>query len=82
VEFLSVAEHTNNSWRDMVRHKTRWLLVKLDFREDIKNKNKTIETEFPSKKEISFYIRQNVSSCFGIAADGAALDTQGGSGGL
>lgn len=60
----------------MVRHKSRWLLVNLDFQEHVKSKNKTNATDFPSKKEISFYIRQNISSCFGIAANGAASDTQ------
>ena len=77
----------------MVRQKNRWLLVKLDFQEDfdfilaketkMKKRNDhniataSSSTDFPSKKEILFYIRQNITSCFGIAADGAALDTQG-----
>ncbi|CAJ1945884.1 unnamed protein product [Cylindrotheca closterium] len=56
----------------MVRHKARWILVQVDFSKQHDNKN----TSFPSKKEFALMIRQSISSCFGVAADGAAMETQ------
>jgi hypothetical protein len=54
----------------MVRHKARWLLVQFEFEKNSKD-------SFPSKKEVSLMIRQSISSCFGLSADGAAMETQG-----
>jgi hypothetical protein len=55
----------------MVRHKARWLLVHFDFQEPLN------VSDFPSKKDFALMIRQSISSCFGIAADGASMETQG-----
>lgn len=54
----------------MVRHKARWLLVQLNFDEKVE------DVVFPSKKEIAALIRQSMSSCFGLVADGATADVQ------
>jgi hypothetical protein len=58
----------------MVRHKARWILVQVDFNKQQYNKK---TSSFPSKKEFALMIRQSISSCFGVAADGAAMETQG-----
>mmetsp|Transcript_33201 Transcript_33201/g.80271 ORF Transcript_33201/g.80271 Transcript_33201/m.80271 type:complete len:182 (+) Transcript_33201:1119-1664(+) len=55
----------------MVRHKARWLLVQVDF-----DKKHNKKASFPSKKEFALMIRQSISSSFGLAADGAAMETQ------
>lgn len=55
----------------MVRHKARWLLVQVDF------DKKQNSSSFPSKKDFALMIRSSISSCFGLAADGAAMETQG-----
>ena len=54
----------------MVRHKARWLLVQLKFDEKVE------DVVFPSKKEIAALIRQSMSSCFGLVADGVTADVQ------
>jgi RNase P/RNase MRP subunit POP5 len=61
----------------MVRHKTRWLLVKVDFEVDVRKRNSKPIDYFPSKKEVAQSIRESILSCFGTAAEGAAFDTQG-----
>jgi hypothetical protein len=72
----------------MVRHKTRWLLVRIDFADDLQglgiikwdsdSKKKGEPTdEYPSKKDLAKVIRNSVVACSGVAASGAALDTQG-----
>jgi hypothetical protein len=72
----------------MVRHKQRWLLVRIDFEADLKGlvsdkldtatkkKGETTD-DYPSKKELAKVIRNSVVACSGVAASGAALDTQG-----
>lgn len=70
----------------MVRHKVRWLLVQIDFEKKLEEKKNEYYDEnddddasillFPSKKEISAMIRQSMSSCFGLVADGAANEVQ------
>ena len=74
----------------MVRHKVRWLLVQFDFEKKLEEKENYYDDEdsdsdavatrsilsFPSKKEISAMIRQSMSSCFGLVADGAANEVQ------
>jgi len=59
----------------MVRHKARWLLVQVDFDQKHTDGNKKTSS-FPSKKEFALMIRHSISSCFGVAADGAAMETQ------
>jgi hypothetical protein len=72
----------------MVRHKTRWLLVRIDFADDLQglgsvkwdsdSKRKGEPTDdYPSKKDLAKVIRNSVIACSGVAASGAALDTQG-----
>ena len=50
----------------MVRLKTRWLLVRIEADEIA-----------PSRKELASAIRDNLLQCFGVAAAGAAYETQG-----
>lgn len=60
----------------MVRIKTRWLLVQLDFTccgIDEKNNVENIITA----KELANVVRDNLLQCSGIAMSGAAQDTQG-----
>lgn len=69
----------------MVRHKTRWFLVRLDFekhmtttcQDDNKSNEKSSDPPFPSRKEVTSGIRESILTCFGTAAGGAALDIQG-----
>jgi hypothetical protein len=73
----------------MVRHKTRWLLVRIDFADDLrglssvkwdadsKRKGEPTDDDYPSKKDLAKVIRNSVIACSGVAASGAALDTQG-----
>lgn len=71
----------------MVRHKTRWLLVRLDFNSDVaidnnktgshNNKSDHKLSIFPSKNELTSQLRQNIVSHFGLVADSVAMDTQG-----
>ncbi len=59
----------------MVRHKNRWLLVKVELAEDIrKNKNNDESlildgSAFPSKKEFTSRLRRTVGWCFGIEGE-------------
>lgn len=66
----------------MVRHKTRWLLVRIEFedcihRPEVKSSHENDSIDFPSRKELAKEIRNSVSACGGVAASGAAFDTQG-----
>lgn len=74
----------------MVRHKTRWLLVRLEFDSDImgkrdegdsRNRNKGWRVEEDgaglTKKDLAQCIRECISSSFGVAASGLAQDVQG-----
>ena len=67
-------QHSN-----MVRHKTRWLLVRLDFEGDIRFSKKKVHpsSSFPSKKDVAHSLRENIRSCFGLASEGAASFLQG-----
>ena len=59
----------------MVRHKNRWLLVKVELADDIrKNKNNDESlildvSKFPSKKEFTNRLRRTVGWCFGIEGE-------------
>jgi len=77
-------DETNTTVSTMVRHKTRWLLVQVDFEKDLclpntaKNHNDDAQDDaFPSRKELRNAIRESILQCGGVAASGAALDTQG-----
>jgi hypothetical protein len=72
----------------MVRHKTRWLLVRLEFDSDVigrrdeddsRNKGRRVEEDGAglTKKDLAQCIRECISSSFGVAACGAAQDVQG-----
>jgi hypothetical protein len=73
----------------MVRHKQRWLLVRIDFADDVqglgggrfdsgnKIKGAPTDDDYPSKKDLAKVIRSSAIACSGVAASGAALDTQG-----
>jgi RNase P/RNase MRP subunit POP5 len=72
----------------MVRHKTRWLLVRLEFDPDVigrrdegdsRNKRRRVEDDGAelTKKDLAQCIRECISSSFGVAASGAAQDVQG-----
>lgn len=50
----------------MVRLKTRWLLVRIDY-----------AVEIPTRNDLARAIRDNLLQCSGVAAAGAAYDTQG-----
>jgi hypothetical protein len=74
----------------MVRHKTRWLLVRLDFEhnvlrlpEDGANRKRRRQDDDSgtglTKKDLAKCIRDSVASSFGIAASGIAQDIQGAS---
>ena len=64
----------------MVRHKNRWLLVKVELADDIRsNKRPSVGSSsdlFPSKKEFTIRLRRTIGWCFGIAGEGPACDTQ------
>ena len=67
----------------MVRHKNRWLLVKIELADDIRKNQQQSSTRytsssdlFPSKKEFASRLRRTVGWCFGIAGEGPASDTQ------
>lgn len=64
----------------MVRHKNRWLLVKVELADDIrKNKTLSVGTSpelFPSKKEFTTRLRRTITWCFGVAGEGPSHDTQ------
>ena len=61
----------------MVRLKTRWLLVRIDYTDSIYDDNDMREVSFPSKNELARVIRDNLIHCSGVAYSGAALDTNG-----
>ena len=75
----------------MVRHKVRWMIVRLDFEEDIRSSpNKTSasskevdggdshsEALFPTKPEIYATLKSHLIQCFGVVAEAAAMDLQG-----
>lgn len=61
----------------MVRHKNRWMLVRLDFASIEEENMTTSSILFPSTKDLMKAIRENIVSCFGIAATCAASDVQG-----
>ena len=61
----------------MVRIKTRWLLVRIDYADALNNHNDIKELNFPGKNEFARVIRDNLIQCSGIACSGAASDTQG-----
>ena len=74
----------------MVRHKNRWILVNVEFADDIRNnKNNHHHLQhtsassgpssahlFPSKKEFTIRLRRTIAWSFGIAGEGPACDTQ------
>ncbi len=62
----------------MVRHKNRWLLVKVELADEIRNggPSKSSNSSFPSKKEFTNRLRKTISWCFGIAGEVPACDTQ------
>jgi len=53
----------------MVRHKTRWFLVRLDYARDmVKAQSSRVvghADSFPTKKELAIAIRESLVSCFG-----------------
>jgi hypothetical protein len=72
----------------MVRHKTRWLLARLEFEPDVlgrrddegkSRKRQRVEDVGAglSKKDLAQCIRETISSSFGVAASGVAQDLQG-----
>ena len=65
----------------MVRHKTRWLLVRLDFESDMamEESKKRKRGEISRLDTIVIYraIKESLSSCFGIAAYGVLQGVQG-----
>eukprot|EP00934_Nitzschia_sp_Nitz4_P009219 Nitzschia sp. Nitz4//scaffold123_size70294//35639//36226//NITZ4_005928-RA/size70294-exonerate_est2genome-gene-0.77-mRNA-1//-1//CDS//3329534485//9209//frame0 len=62
----------------MVRHKTRWLLVQLDFQSTVGGGSSKSggSGEIPSKNDLGTSIRRNLTTHFGVSAEGAALETQ------
>ena len=63
----------------MVRHKNRWLLVKVELADEIRTNEKKKSSSsngFPSKKEFHGRLRKTISWCFGIAGEVPACDTQ------
>lgn len=60
----------------MVRHKNRWLLVKIELADEIRTNEKKSSSGFPSKKEFHGRLRKTISWCFGIAGEVPACDTQ------
>lgn len=80
VYYKSIGEILNATTWKMVRHKNRWLLVKVELTDDIRNNNgcttSSSEDSFPSKKEFTTRLRRTVAWCFGIVAEGPACDTQ------
>jgi hypothetical protein len=64
----------------MVRIKTRWLLVRIDYAHHM-NANDDDNTDdvenFPSKNELARVIRDSIVQCSGITLSGVASDTQG-----
>lgn len=56
---------------DMVRQKTRWLLIRINYERD------GVSNFVFLRKELSRAIHVSVIRCFGIAMSGAVLDTQG-----
>ena len=61
----------------MVRVKTRWLLVRIDYVDTTTYDSDVKNVSFPGKNELSRVIRNNLIQCSGVASSGAALDTQG-----
>jgi hypothetical protein len=74
----------------MVRHKTRWLLVRLDFEPNVlkqtsdgdgRSRKRRREDDDGSlgltKKDLAQCIRDSIASCFGISAAGVSQDVQG-----
>ena len=59
----------------MVRHKNRWLLVKVELAENIRNNNNTERSlivdvsAFPPKNEFTARLRRTVAWCFGIEGE-------------
>jgi hypothetical protein len=60
----------------MVRQKTRWLLVRVQL-EDGHEKSDHGSVAEVTKKELARAIKDSIEQCFGSAATGPALDTQG-----
>jgi hypothetical protein len=60
----------------MVRQKTRWLLVRIQVDGGDEKSDHGSVTDV-TKKELARAIKDNIEQCFGIAASGSALDTQG-----
>jgi hypothetical protein len=61
----------------MVRIKTRWLLVRIDYVDALSYNGVVNGENFPSKNELARVLRDNLIQCSGIVCSGAALDTQG-----
>jgi hypothetical protein len=61
---------------NMVRQKTRWLLVRIQVHDGDEKSDSGSIAEV-TKKELARAIKDNIEQCFGIAASGQALDTQG-----
>jgi hypothetical protein len=75
----------------MVRHRTRWLLVKLEFTDEVRNasgESKSLSRKgfngtskddspcIPSRKDFIALLRKTISLSFGLAAEGASSDVQ------
>lgn len=70
----------------MVRLKTRWILLRLDFPSDVgfrkqtkeggNNNLKALDGQFPSRKEVFIAINNNHIENFGVAGTGEAQDIQ------
>jgi hypothetical protein len=62
----------------MVRIKTRWLLVRIDYDHTMTDDDNTDDVDnFPSKNELARVIRDSIVHCSGITLSGVASDTQG-----
>ena len=71
--------HYNNT--SMVRVKTRWILARLDFAEDLGDVGLSTKhddvTQFPTRKEVFSAVSQSHLQNFGLAATAAAQAIQG-----
>lgn len=65
----------------MVRVKTRWILARLDFAEDLGDAGLSTKhddvTQFPTRKEVFSAVSQSHLQNFGLAATAAAQAIQG-----
>jgi hypothetical protein len=62
----------------MVRHKRRWLLLRVESTDDVlSSTDPRNEDNFPSRKDLNRVIRDTMTECFGVSATAIANDTQG-----